>query len=102
MDKDLITILLAIFGCTGFWQLILWLVQHKMTKKSTEHKALTGLLHDRIFTLCNKYIDKGFVTPDEYKNLITLYEPYVGLGGNGTAKALKEEIDRLPIKTGRF
>lgn len=101
MSRDLITILLAIFGCTGFWQLILWIIQSIANKKSTEHKALTGLLHDRIFCLCNRYIDKGFVTPEEYKNLLALYEPYVGLGGNGTARALKEEVDTLPIRSGR-
>lgn len=101
MKTELITILLAIFGCTGFWQLILWLVQSRASKKSTEHKALTGLLHDRIFSLCNRYIDVGSITAEEYRNLLALYEPYQALGGNGTARALKEEVDRLPIRTGR-
>lgn len=35
---------------------------------------------------------------DEYENLrVYLYEPYAKLGGNGSAKRIMQEVDRLPI-----
>lgn len=98
---DLIIIIGAIFGCTGFWALIQAVVIKLMDRKSVGHKALLGLLHDRIFEISNKCIEKGYITVNEYNNLISLYEPYSKLGGNGTARMLKEEVDNLPKQTTR-
>ena len=44
------------------------------------------------------YIDRGCVTQDEYENLrVYLYEPYERMGGNGSAKRIMQEVDKLPI-----
>lgn len=60
---------------------------------------LLGLGHDRIVYLCMKYIDRGWISSDEYEDLIKyLYTPYVGLKGNGTAERLINEVKKLPIK----
>lgn len=98
MNKDLLTIILAIFGCSGFWALVQAIVAHFLSKKSNENKALIGLLHDRIYALCNQYIEQDFVTANQYKNLMALYEPYKALGGNSTAAFLKEQVDKLERK----
>jgi len=59
---------------------------------------ILGLGHDRIIFLCEKYIDRGFITSDEYENLYTwLYKPYEELGGNGTAKRLMALVENLPV-----
>ena len=61
--------------------------------------SLRGLGHDRITYLGQKYIEKGYITRDEYENLHDyLYLPYADLGGNGTAKKIMEEVDKLPMK----
>lgn len=40
----------------------------------------------------------GRVTQDEYENLrVYLYEPYERMGGNGSAKRIMQEVDKLPI-----
>lgn len=40
----------------------------------------------------------GYITQDEYENLHDyLYEPYLELGGNGTAKKVMAEVERLPL-----
>lgn len=71
----------------------------KWQKDSAESELLRGLAHTRIMSLCEKYIDRGWITPEEYEDLITyLYHPYLELGGNGTVKKMVDnEINRLPI-----
>ena len=59
---------------------------------------IMGLGHDRIISLCEKYIERGYVSSDEYENLYEwLYKPYQELGGNGTAKRLMAIVDNLPM-----
>ena len=60
---------------------------------------LIGLGHDRIIYLGLCYIERGWVTQDEYENLNDyLYDPYSQLGGNGSAKKIIEEVNKLPIR----
>jgi hypothetical protein len=94
----LITIVVAVFASAGFWSFINRLMQNK-GEKSPERQMLLGLAHDRICYLAEKYIERGWITRDEYENLHDyLYLPYKRLGGNGTADRLMEEVDRLPIR----
>lgn len=59
---------------------------------------LVGLAHDRIIELGLIYIERGYVTKDEYENLHDyLFVPYEKLGGNGSAKKVMVEVDKLPI-----
>ena len=42
--------------------------------------------------------ERGYITKDEYENLHDyLYEPYLAEGGNGTAKKVMSEVERLPL-----
>ena len=57
-----------------------------------------GLAHDRILYLGMEYLDRGWITDDEYENLINyLYEPDSAMGGNGSAKHIIERIKLLPV-----
>lgn len=50
-----------------------------------------------------RYIDRGWITQDEYENLNTyLYEPYMKLGGNGSALRVMQEVNKLPIRNQGF
>jgi hypothetical protein len=92
-------VVLAIFGSTGLWSLLTYLVQRRDKKVSTEGKMLRGLAHDRILALGEEYIKRGSVDTDEYENLHDyLYIPYKELGGNGTAEKIMEDVRKLPIK----
>ena len=97
MEGSIWPIVLAVLGGSGFWALLKIVVQHFMQKKSALHEAVVGLLHDRVYQICHSLIERGSVTTEEYDNLKYLYEPYIKLGGNGTAKRLKEEVDKLNI-----
>lgn len=91
-------LIIGIFASTGFWSLINTIYINRRKSKSVEDKAIMALLHDRLYELCNNHIKNGYVTQDEYENLIYLYEPYKDLGGNGTCKKLMETVDKLEFR----
>lgn len=94
----IVSIVAAIFASTGFWAFITYLVQRKDTKGSAESQMLKGLGHDRICYLGESYINRGYITKDEYENLHDyLYVPYKKLGGNGTAEKIVKDVANLPI-----
>ena len=91
-----VPIVAAIFASTGFWQYM----SDRKKKRSAETELLIGLAHDRIYDLCERYIERGYITTSEYDNLMYLYRPYSRCGGNGTATKLIEAVDKLPMKEG--
>lgn len=85
----------AVLASSGFWA---WLTK-RGEKNSAEAAMLRGLGHDRIMELGSRYLDRGWLTSDEYENLkVYLYEPYEKLGGNGTARHIMERVDKLKIR----
>lgn len=103
--QDIMTLTLAIFASSGFWAVITLILQNKYSKENKVsedqlkmNKMVLGLAHERIITLGMKYIDRGYITKDEYEDLITyLYKPYRDLGGNGTAELVIERVKKLPM-----
>lgn len=88
-------IVVAAIGSSGLWSYVL----KRQERKSANHKVLTALAHDRIVEKCNIYLHRTYITPDEFENLRDyLYESYVEMGGNGTAKRLMEEVEKLPVR----
>ena len=91
-------ILISVFGSvmasSGLWALIM----KRQEKKDIKTRMLLGLAHDRIMDLGQKYIERGKITYDEYENLEKyLYEPYIEMGGNGSAKRIMEEVNKLHL-----
>lgn len=99
--QTVVTILLALIGSAGFWgYLDARRARREMQddKKNANTRLLVGIAHDRITFLGMKYIEKGYITRDEYENLNDyLYEPYAAAGGNGSAKRVMEEVRKLPL-----
>lgn len=90
-----ITVVCSVLASSGLWTF----VQKKTEKKDTRSKLLLGLAHDRIMFLGTSYIERGYITKDEYENLHDyLYVPYEEMGGNGTAKRVMQAVDRLEFK----
>lgn len=88
-----------IFASTGLWTFLSTVWLNKKSAKSASNRMLMGLAHDRILYLGQEYIKRGYITLEEYDNLITyLYEPYKDLGGNGTAEKVVDNVKKLPIK----
>lgn len=95
----ILTVLSSVLASSGLWAYI----TKRLEKKDVKTEMLVGLAHDRILFLGMHYVDRGFITQDEYENLHDyLYVPYEKLGGNGSAKRVMTEVDRLPIKKSTY
>lgn len=120
-DKQfLATIVGVIFASNGFFQLLMLMYQSREKEKERKRleetqkkliniqdfnalcRCVTGIAMFRIAREAKRYIDKGYVTSEEYHTLKhNLYEPYVALGGNGLAKKFMEEVEELPMHEGK-
>ena len=89
-----IILLTAMLASSGMWAFL----ERKTNRKDDKVKLLLGLAHDRIVSLGMVYIDRGFITKDEYEDFHTyLYDPYKTFGGNGLAEKVAEAVSRLPF-----
>lgn len=96
--SEWLQLVIVIFGSvaasSGFWAFMM----NRSDKKDVTRQMLVGLAHDRIMYLGICYIEQGWITRDEYENLYTyLYVPYKKLDGNGSAKRIIEEVNKLKI-----
>lgn len=92
--KTAVTVLVTLLGSAGFWGYL----EARRSKKSATTRLLVGIAHDRIVFLGMKYVERGYITRDEYENLNDyLFEPYSEAGGNGSAKRVMEEVRKLPL-----
>lgn len=91
----IVTIVCSVMASSGFWAI----VQHFINKNDSSSKLLLGLAHDRIMWLGKSYLKRGFITVEEYENIVTyLYEPYLERGGNGSAKMIMDQVLKLEIR----
>ena len=91
----ILTIIGSVLASSGLWTFI----SKRMDSKDARTELLIGIAHDRIIFLGMSYVDRGFITQEEYENLHTyLYEPYKKAGGNGSAERVIKEVERLPIR----
>lgn len=95
----LLTVFSSVLASSGLWAYI----ARKTEKKDVKTEMLIGLGHDRIMYLGMVYIDRGWITSDEYENLYEyLYKPYEKMGGNGSAKRIMNEVNKLPIHKSQY
>ena len=90
-----VPLVVAVLTSSGLWAV----VAKRVDKGDAQRKMLVGLAHDRIIHLGMVYVDRGYITQDEYENLNDyLYTPYEKMGGNGSAKRVMGEVRKLPIR----
>src|SRR5689334_14036995 len=59
-----------------------------------------GLSYDKIVTLGMIYLQRGWITKDEYEDYRRyLFEPYKALGGNGVAEKIMDDVSKLPFRS---
>lgn len=105
MTETILIALITALTSSGACSIILYLIQRRDQKKDKgdeqaklQSDMLMGLGHDRIVYLGGQYVERGYITQDEYENLHDyLYKPYIALGGNGTAKKVMAEVEKLPL-----
>lgn len=95
----IVTVVCSVLASSGLWTLI----SKRMEKKDARTELLIGIAHDRIVFLGMSYVNRGWITQDEYENLYTyLYQPYLKNGGNGSASRVMKEVDGLPIRQAEY
>lgn len=95
---SIVSVVIALLTSSGLWAYL----QTKDKQKDASVQLLLGLAHDRIIYLGMSYIDRGWITKDEYEDLMKyLYAPYQTFGGNGLAEKIMDEVKTLPIHGGK-
>lgn len=92
----LITIAGSVFASSGLWTLILY----KAKQKDTGLLMTRGMAHYQIIEEGQKFIDRGWITHEEYDDFMKyLGNPYLESGSNGLAKKMIDDISDLPFKS---
>lgn len=95
----IVTVICSIAASSGFWAFIL----KTHDQKDAERELLIGIAHDRIMFLGVSYIERGWVTRDEYENFREyLCKPYTKVCDNTSVKKIMEVVDKLPIRSSSY
>lgn len=91
----IITIFCSVLASSGFWA---WLMKRN-DKNDAQVQLLQGIAHNMIIEAGMIYIKRGWISKDEYADFEKyLYEPYDKTGGNGLARRVYMEVQKLPIR----
>lgn len=90
----ILTIFTSILASSGLWAFL----GSKLERNSAERDLIVGIGHIELVFFGMQYIERGWITRDEYETMQDLYRPYVKLGGNGSGKKIMNELEKLPIR----
>lgn len=90
MANPVITTLL---GSSGIW---MW-VKTRSDRNDSEYHLLLEVAKNQLTVLGRSYLERGYITMDEYEEYEAEYKLYSALGGNGLAKRVFKQIDELPM-----
>jgi hypothetical protein len=89
-----LTSAITVLASSGFWAYIM----RKDNNKSATTRLLMGLAYEKLMDKGEKYIDRGWISRDEYEDYQKyFFEPYKALGGNGVAERIMNGVSDLPI-----
>ena len=88
-----LTIFASVMASSGLWAFL----GYRFDKRSAERDLIIGIGHVELVYYGMQYIERGWITKDEYETLKELYDPYIKLGGNGSGKKIMAEVEKLPI-----
>lgn len=94
VEQVILTIVTAILASSGLWAFI----SSRLDKNSSERELLVGIGHVELVFFGMQYIERGWITRDEYETLQELYRPYVKLGGNGSGTKIMHDVEQLPMR----
>ena len=83
----------AILGGSGVW---VW-AKTITERNDSEDRLLLQVARNQLVSQGRKYIDRGYITMDEYEEYESEYDIYSRLGGNGLARRVFKQVDELPI-----
>lgn len=77
----------------GIWA---W-AKTRTTRNKSEDRLLLQVAKNQLVAQGRKYLKRGYITMDEYEEYEDEYRAYSGLGGNGLARRIFEQVDDLPM-----
>ena len=112
-------ILIGVCGCTGIFNLITVILQHRWSKKDSTDERLDKIeeslesvkdaleaqseaqrasMEERIRYLVSHFHKQGTITLMEKANLVDMHKRYVGIGGNGNLDTEMDLLDTIPVE----
>lgn len=101
IDPDILitlisTTIASVFASSGFW---MWFTT-RSKQESNEDKVLKGLAHYRIIEEGERFLDRGWITREEYDDFKKyLVDPYQDMGANGIASIVVDKVKNLSFKS---
>lgn len=83
----------ALLGGSGIWA---W-AKTRSERNDSEDKLLLQVAKNQLISQGRFYLERGFITMDEYEEYESEYKVYAMLGGNGLARRVFKQVDDLPI-----
>ena len=90
----IITIFTSVLASSGLWAFL----GSRLDRHTAEKEMLLGIGHVELVFFGMQYIERGWITKDEYDTIQDLYKPYKKLGGNGSGTKIMNEVEKLPLK----
>ena len=94
----IVTIFTSVLASSGLWAFLGSRMDRRAERRSAAKEILLGIAHIELVFFGMQYIERGWITKDEYDTLQDLYKPYKKLGGNGSGSKIMNEVEKLPLK----
>lgn len=94
ISQFVLTLVTALLASSGLWAFL----GNRLERNNAERELIVGIGHIELVFFGMQYIERGWITRDEYETMQGLYEPYIKLGGNGSGKKIMKELEKLPIR----
>lgn len=86
-------IITTLLGSSGIWML----AKTRFDRNNSEDQLLLEVAKNQLIVLGRSYLERGYITMDEYEEYEAEYKLYAALGGNGLAKRVFKQVDELPM-----
>ena len=86
-------VITTLLGSSGIW---MW-AKTRFDRNNSEDQLLLEVAKNQLTVLGRSYLERGYITMDEYEEYEAEYKLYSALGGNGLAKRVFKQVDELPM-----
>lgn len=86
-------VITTLLGSSGIW---VW-AKTRSDRNNSEDQLLLEVAKNQLIVLGRSYLERGYITMDEYEEYESEYKLYSALGGNGLAKRVFKQVDELPM-----
>lgn len=77
----------------GIWA---W-AKTRTVRNNSEDRLLLQVAKNQLVSQGREYLNRGYITMDEYEEYESEFKVYESLGGNGLARRIFKQVDDLPM-----